>query len=190
MSGRTRLHRTSNIHTLCKYSFSLELKINSATKVPFVMCSSDGRVSQVLLNLEEICDAAMASDARRRETTRNAEAGDIMAEERHCENSHCSKDRSEGRASIYEWGVPCCRRPLDDAGLQRRPLGVGDDCLMRKVGRVSDVSVSPPLDGRRKSGKNNAHFGLSQSSLLGAAGCRVGYFISPLTQQQTFTLMP
>ena len=41
------------------------------------MCSSEGRVSQVLLYLEEICDPAETSDAKRMEIASNAD--DIMA---------------------------------------------------------------------------------------------------------------
>ena len=38
------------------------------------MCNSDGRVSQVLLYLEEICDPAVAtSDAKRRDRASNAD---------------------------------------------------------------------------------------------------------------------
>ena len=37
------------------------------------MCSSEGRVSQVLLYLEEICDPAAASDAKRSDSASNAD---------------------------------------------------------------------------------------------------------------------
>ena len=41
-----------------------------------VMCNSEGRVSQVLLYLEEICEAdATTSDAKRREIARSADDG-------------------------------------------------------------------------------------------------------------------
>ena len=48
--------------------------------VPFVMCNSDGRVSQVLLYLEEICDPAAASEAKRSDSASNADDA-ILTEE-------------------------------------------------------------------------------------------------------------
>ena len=43
------------------------------------MCNSEGRVSQVLLYLEEICEPADAtSDAKRRDNARNADGAILM----------------------------------------------------------------------------------------------------------------
>ena len=44
------------------------------------MCNSEGRVSQVLLYLEEICElpADATSDAKRRDNARNADDGAIL----------------------------------------------------------------------------------------------------------------
>ena len=43
------------------------------------MCNSEGRVSQVLLYLEEICEpAAATSDAKRTDNASNAEDGAIL----------------------------------------------------------------------------------------------------------------
>ena len=45
------------------------------------MCNSEGRVSQVLLYLEEICDPAAASDARPKRSDSASSADDVIPTE-------------------------------------------------------------------------------------------------------------